>query len=353
MTTAITPTDAALAATGSASTLDDDSAKGRCRLRLVAPAGSREFAEQVALILGVPLTALEERVFEDGEHKARVLSSVRGCDVYVVQSLQGDAHYSANDKLVRLLFLIGALKDAAARRVTAVMPYLCYARKDRKSKPRDPVSSRYVAQLLEAMGTDRVMTLDVHNLAAYQNAFRVGCEHLEAGSYFAAYFARRGLRDPVVVSPDVGGVKRAEALRQELQRRLSTPVAMAFMQKERSDGVVSGDVLVGDVSGRSVIILDDLISSGTTLRRTIMACRDRHAAGIACAATHGLFTAAGISLLDEPALDQLVITDSVSPPRLSPSVVSAKLVVISVAPLFAEAIRRLYREHSLVELLAS
>lgn len=323
------------------------------RMRLVAPATSREFAGQVAKALGIPLTPLEERVFEDGEHKARVLSSVRGCDVYVVQSLQGEDAHSVNDKLIRLLFLIGALKDSAARRVTALMPYLCYARKDRKSKPRDPISSRYVAQLFEAMGTDRVVTLDVHNLAAYQNAFRIGCEHLEAGAYFAAHFSRSGVRDPVVVSPDVGGVKRAEALRHELHRRLGAPVGLAFMQKERSAGVVSGEALVGDVAGRSAIILDDLISSGTTLRRTIGACRDRGAARITCAATHGLFKAEGIRLLEETALDQLVITDSVPPPRLNPSAVNAKLVVISVAPLFAEAIRRLHHEDSLAELLAS
>lgn len=351
MSVAAAPGDPLRAGTASSPVTEHADGDAHARLRLVALSESRTFAGQVALALGTPLTALEERVFEDGEHKARVLSSVRGCDVYVLQSLQSDADLSVNDKLVRLLFLIGALKDAAAARVTAVMPYLCYARKDRKSKSRDPVSSRYVTQLIEAVGTDRVVTLDVHNLAAYQNAFRIGCEHLEAKSLFAAHFARRALRDLVVVSPDIGGVKRAEALREALQARLGAAVGMAFMQKARSGGVVSGDVLAGDVSGRSVIIIDDLISSGTTLRRTIAACRDRGAARVACAASHGLFTAAGIDLLAEPALEQLLITDSVPPPRLEPSARNVKLVVISVAPLFAEAIRRLHREESLVELL--
>ena len=140
---------------------------------------SRELGERVARALGSPLTPHEEREFEDGEHKARPLESVRGRDVYVLVSLYGDARQSVNDKLVRLLFFLGALRDASAGRITAVIPYLCYARKDRRSKSRDPVATRYVAGLLETVGADRVVTLDVHNLAAYENAFRIRAEHLQ------------------------------------------------------------------------------------------------------------------------------------------------------------------------------
>ena len=147
---------------------------------LFALGSSSEFGATVSRALGVPPAPHEERLFEDGEHKCRPLASVRGRDVFVVQSLYGETGESGNDKLCRLLFFIGALKDAAAARVTALVPYLCYSRKDRKSKPRDPVTTRYVATLFEAVGTDRVVTLDVHNLAAYQNAFRCRCENLEA-----------------------------------------------------------------------------------------------------------------------------------------------------------------------------
>ena len=141
---------------------------------------SHEFATQVSSHLGVSLAPHEEREFEDGEHKARPLVSVRGKDVFVIHALYGEPAISANDKLMRLLLFIGALKDAAAARVTAVVPYLAYARKDHKTKERDPVSTRYIATLFEAVGADVVMTLDVHNLAAFQNAFRCQTEHLIA-----------------------------------------------------------------------------------------------------------------------------------------------------------------------------
>ena len=184
---------------------------------------------------------------------------MREKDVFVVCSLHGEAGHSVNDKLCRLLFLLGALRDASARRVTAVVPYLCYARKDRKSKPRDPVTTRYVAQLFEVMSIDRLVTLDVHNLAAFQNAFRIPTEHLEARTLFIQHFATRFQgADVAVVSPDAGGVKRAEAFRAALERALGRPVGSAFMEKYRSAGVLRGSTLVGDVKGRIAILVDDL-----------------------------------------------------------------------------------------------
>ena len=175
-------------------------------LRLFALNTSRDFGAKVSEKLAISLSQHEERDFEDGEHKARPLVSVRGQDVFVIQSLYGEAQHSVNDKLCRLLFFLGALRDASAARLTAVVPYLCYARKDRKSQPRDPVTTRYVATLFEAMGVDRVVTLDVHNLAAFQNAFRSHTDHLEAKQLFIDYFmplVRQ--KEVVVVSPDVGG----------------------------------------------------------------------------------------------------------------------------------------------------
>ena len=141
---------------------------------------SRDFGEGVAARLSIPLSPHEEREFEDGEHKTRPLIRVRGKDVFVIQSLFGDSRQSVNDKLCRLLFFLGALRDASAGRVTAVLPYLCYARKDRKSKARDAVTTRYVATFFEAVGVNRVLVLDVHNVAAFQNAWRAPTDHLEA-----------------------------------------------------------------------------------------------------------------------------------------------------------------------------
>ncbi len=322
-------------------------------MRLFALGATREFGARIGDCLGRPLDAHEEREFEDGEHKARPLVSVREADAYVIHALHGDAHHSVNDKLSRLLFFIATLKDAGARRVTAVVPYLAYARKDRKTQPRDPVTTRYVAALFEAMGTDRIVTLDVHNVAAYQNAFRIRNEHLEAKGLFVAHLVSqlRG-QQMAVVSPDVGGVKRAEALRQSLTRALGQDVSGAFMNKQRARGVVSGDTLVGEVAGRVAILIDDLISTGTTLVRAAHACRQAGATRVYALATHGVFAAAANQALADEKIDQLVITDSVAAHRLTAPAVRGKLTVLDSTPLFSEAIRRLHTGGSLVALLA-
>ena len=321
-------------------------------LSLFALDASRSYGERVAAKLGTALSRHEAREFEDGEHKARPLENVRGKDVYVIQSLYGEPGMSANDKLVRLLFFIGALKDASAGRVTAVCPYLAYSRKDRKTKSRDPVSSRYVAQLFEAVGTDRIVTLDVHNPAAYQNAFRIPAEHLEAQSLFVAWFiARLQDEDLVVVSPDAGGVKRAEAFRQRLSQAIGRPIAAAFMEKRRSEGVVSGEAVVGEVGGKTAIILDDLIGSGTTLARAATACKTLGAKQVFAAASHGMFVGAADAVLADPALDKVLVTDSIPPFRLPPALLGTRVEVLGSAPLFAEAIYRLHSGGSLVELL--
>ena len=312
---------------------------------------SRELGERVARALGSPLTPHEEREFEDGEHKARPLESVRGRDVYVLVSLYGDARQSVNDKLVRLLFFLGALRDASAGRITAVIPYLCYARKDRRSKSRDPVATRYVAGLLETVGADRVVTLDVHNLAAYENAFRIRAEHLQAKRLFLDELVPRiGRERVVVVSPDVGGVKRAEDFRQALTRRLGREASGAFLEKYRSAGVVSGEAVVGDVEGRVAIIVDDLISTGGTIARAVAACRGRGARAVFAAATHGVLVGEAGRMVADPGLERLVITDTIPPFRLDPALVRDKVTVLDTAPLLAEAIRRLHSGGSIVEL---
>lgn len=319
---------------------------------LFALNATREFGEKVARQMGLALDPHEEHGFEDGEHKARPLANVRGRDVFVMQSLHGDDGQSVNDKLCRLLFFVGALKDASAERVTAIVPYLGYARKDQKSQARDPVTTRYVAAMFEAVGTDRVVTLDVHNLAAYQNAFRCRTEHLRAEDLFARHFAPllEG-REAVVVSPDAGGIKRADRFRLRLAHVLGRPVAAAFAEKHRSQGVVRGELIVGDVQGRCAIVLDDLISTGTTIARTVKACRSLGASCVYAAASHGLFVGDAPVLLADEALTGIVVTDSVPPFRLGEGKVKAKLVVLPTAGLFAQAIRCIHDGGSIVDLL--
>lgn len=312
----------------------------------------RRLGEQVAAVGARELASHEERDFEDGEHKARPLVSVRDRDVYVICSLHGGADYSVNDKLCRLLFFIGTLRDAAAARVTAVVPYLCYARKDRKTKPRDPVTTRYVAQTLESVGTDCVVTVDVHNLAAFQNAARVRTEHLEARWMLGQHIANR-VRDAdvLVVSPDVGGVKRAERFRQGLERLIERPIGSAFIEKYRSEGRVTGSAVVGDVADRVAVVVDDLVSSGTTLARAASACIERGATTVHAVATHGVFVGDAGSVLASDALSSVTVTDTIPPFRLSSELSSHKVDVLPIAPLLAEAISRLHTGGSLVELV--
>ncbi|HSD95996.1 MAG TPA: ribose-phosphate diphosphokinase [Sulfuricaulis sp.] len=319
---------------------------------LFALHASRSFGEDVARQLGISLSACEEREFEDGEHKSRPLVNVRNRDVFVIQSLYKDSKVSVNDKLVRLMFFIGALKDASAGRVTAVVPYLAYARKDAKTQTRDPVTTRYVAQLFEAMGTDRAITMDVHNLAAFQNAFRCRTDHLEATKLFVAHFASLLKEESqiTVVSPDIGGMKRAERFRQALGRALNRELNVAFMEKARAKGVMRTGRLIGEVGGAAIII-DDLISTGGTLLAAAAACREYGAEKVYAAATHGIFVGDANRLLSGTELDKLIVTDTIPPFRLDPNLARNKLVVLPVAPLFAEAVRRAHTGGSLVELL--
>jgi ribose-phosphate pyrophosphokinase len=314
---------------------------------------SCDFGQKVSEKLGIPLSEHEERDFEDGEHKTRPLVSVREKDVFVIQSLYSDLQQSVNDKLCRLLFFIGALKDASARRVTAVIPYLCYARKDRKTKTRDPVTTKYIASLLEAVCADRVITLDVHNLAAFQNAFKIYADHLEAKRLFVEHFATllAEEKNVVVVSPDIGGVKRAEQFREALSSLIGKEVTSAFMEKQRSGGVVSGKAMVGEVQDRIVIIIDDLISTGTTIGRAAKACQERGAYKVYAAATHGLFVGQANKVLSEPALEKVIITDTVPPFRLNKEMISKKLQLVNSAALFADAIRCIHLGNSIDELL--
>jgi ribose-phosphate pyrophosphokinase len=319
-------------------------------LHLFALKSSNLFGEQVARELGVPLSPHDERDFEDGEHKVRSLANVRGADVYVLVSLHGEAGHSTNDKLCRLLFFIGALRDAAAARVTAVVPYMAYARKDSKTNPRDPLTLRYVAAMFEAVGTASVLTLDVHNLSAFQNAFRCGTEHLDGVALFARHFAPlvRGV-DAVVVSPDAGGAKRANHFRKCLSAALDAPVGTAFCEKYRRGDALTGELLVGEVAGKTAILYDDMISSGQTMARAAAACRQHGAARVFVAASHGLFGPGARALLADA--DSVVVTDTLLPFRQEQSL-PERLAVLGCAGLFAQAIRRMHDGGSVSELAA-
>lgn len=321
-------------------------------LQLFALAGSDELGRSVADRLGIGLAAHEEREFEDGEHKARPLACVAGADVYVLHSLHGGPQASANDKLCRLLFFLAAVRDAGAARVTAVVPYLCYARKDRRTKPNDPVTTRYVAALFEAMGTDAVVTLEVHNESAFENAFRCRAVALSAAPLLVERLRPLIGDEPLcIVSPDLGGGKRADLFRQSLEAAIGRPVGKAFAEKHRSAGVVSGDLFVGEVRDATCIVVDDLISTGGTLVRAARAALDGGGRRVIACVAHGLFMEGAAETLADPAVERIIATDSVPPFRLPTGTVREKLDLVGAAPLLAETIRRLHVGAPLTDLM--
>jgi ribose-phosphate pyrophosphokinase len=309
---------------------------------IFAPSHSASFASQVAVSLGLELAQSEEREYERGEHKMRPTQDVRGRDVFVVESLCGDERASVNDKLCRLLFFIGALKDAGAARVTACLPYLAYARKDRRTQPFDPVITRSVAAMFEAVRVDRVMALDVHNESAFDNAFRCQSIRMDATATFADYYTQTGDRSKLVVaSPDAGGFKRAQVLRDRFAEKLGRPVEFAFMEKRRAAGVVSGDVFTGAVAERDVLIFDDMIASGTTLLRATAAAKRAGARRVDVIATHAAFTPEAARLFEPGGPDAVIVSDSVALPQSFAPWLSRSLHVVRIAPLIAASIRQL------------
>jgi len=299
-------------------------------------------APALAAALDDSISAHEDRAFPDGEHKLRPLVDPRGADAYVVASLHGGPVDSPHDKLCRLMMFVATLREHGAARVTAVVPYLAYARKDRQTKPFDPVAQRYVAQLFEAVGLTQLITLEAHNVAALQNAFRCTTLHLEAHRAFdPVVHELAGNAALAVASPDPGGVKRAQLWREWLEQQLGRPVGFAMVDKRRSAGVVSSANLVaGGVDGMTVLMLDDLIASGETMLRAARALRGAGAQQVIACAAHGLFIEPAADVLADPAIDRVVITDSVPPFRLpADAMVRRRLRVVSAVPLFARAIR--------------
>jgi ribose-phosphate pyrophosphokinase len=309
---------------------------------LFALAASRDIGSAIARELGVTLAAHEERDFEDGEHKARPLVDPAGADAYVVQSLHGGPEAGGDEKLLRLLMMIAALRDHGARRVTAVVPYLAYARKDRRTQPFDPVSLRVLAQLFEAVGTDALIALEAHNAAAFDNALRLRALNLDPGELFAAAAERLLGDEPVVVaSPDIGGVKRVQVWRERLEARWGRPLGQAFVDKRRSAGVVSGGKLVtGEVAGATVLLRDDLISTFGTIARAAEAIAAAGARRVLAFAAHGLFVGDAAAALAASRVERLFVTDAVPPFRLTETAARARVEVLPSAPLIAAAIRR-------------
>lgn len=328
------------------------------KLRVFGLGGSEDFAADVANKLDITLSPHVERRFDDGEIYVRSEENVRGCDVFVISSLYSDEKLSAGEKLTTLSFFIGSLTDASAGRVTVVSPYLAYARQDRKTESRAPITTKYVAKMLEAQGCSRLLTMDVHNLSSFQNAFRIPTDNLEAKLLFVDYLTgidKRGnavaqrfptaLPKPeeiVVLSPDSGGMSRARKFREGLEKRLkaTNKISLAYFDKERLTGSeVRGDKIVGDVKGKHVIVLDDMISSGSTIHIATDAVTAYGGKIHAVCASHGLFIGKANDYLSNL---PVLVTDTIRPFRSDPT--RMHLHQVSTTALFASAVRRTHED---------
>ncbi len=319
---------------------------------LFALKGTQNLGARIAAHLDLALSPLEERDFEDGEHKLRPLAGVRGRDVYVIHSLYGDEDQSVNDKLCKLLFFLATLHENGAARVTAVIPYLAYARKDRQTKAHDPVTTRTIAQLIEATGASRVIGFEVHNIVAFQNAFRCPSVHLDSRQILLRHMLPRLGAGPVaVVSPDIGGVKRAQLFQDSVEAALGHPVGNAILEKRRSGGVVSGHLFAGDVKGATVLVIDDMIASGGTMARAARSCLEHGAKTVYALAAHGLFVGDAGAMIGGPELAETIVSDSVRPFRLAADVLENNVEIVSCAPLLAAAIGRCHAGNPISDLL--
>jgi len=299
---------------------------------------NRDLAKNICDYLNIPLGIIQVRRFSDGEIFVEIGENVRGKDVFVMQSTCSPV----NDNLMELLIIMDALRRASARRMTAVIPYYGYARQDRKVAPRVPISAKLVADLITAGGAKRVLTMDLH-AAQIQGFFNIPVDHLFAAPVLLNYIKDHFQNDLVIVSPDVGGVERARAF----AKRLNAQIAII---DKRRDGPNSSEVMniVGKVEGSNVIILDDMVDTAGTLAKASVALAEHGAKRIYACATHPVLSGPALERIMNSPMDQLVVTDTI--PLTDTAKASPKIKVLSVAPLFGEAIKRIHQEESVSSL---
>lgn len=323
------------------------------RLKVFALHSAQGYAEHIAGHLGVRLAQHEEYFHPDQESYIRSLENVRRARVFVIADLYSDRSQTVDQKLMKLIWFVGSLRDASADDITVVSPYLAYARSDRKVKSREGVLTKYLAEMLEAVGVNRILTMDVHNLGAFQNAYRhVKVDNLEAKNVFAEFMAKElsGITpdDVSVLAPDPGGLGRARRFRRTLNSLMEGEVKIAFLDKERNGKKVSGENIIGEVAPVTIIV-DDMISSGNTVQLAVDPIRHRGGEQIYVVATHGLFVGNANENLANPALYKIVIADSIVPFRLDREILK-KTAIIDTTSLFAQAIHNTYTGQSLSRL---
>ncbi|MEO6094093.1 MAG: ribose-phosphate pyrophosphokinase [Novosphingobium sp.] len=309
-------------------------------MKILAGNSNAPLAAAIAAYLEMPLTQATVRRFADEEVFVEIHENVRGEDVFVLQSTS----FPANDNLMELLICIDALRRASARRITAVVPYFGYARQDRKSGSRTPISAKLVANLITEAGANRVLSVDLH-AGQIQGFFDIPTDNLYAAPVMAADIqARYGMQELMVVSPDVGGVVRARALAKRLD---NAPLAIVDKRRDRP-GQSEVMNIIGEVRGRTCILIDDIIDSGGTLCNAAQALLDAGASDVTAYISHGVLSGGAVARVDGSALKELVITDSILPTEATSD--SSRIRNLTIAPLIGEAIRRIADESSVSSL---
>ncbi len=300
----------------------------------------KKLAKDIARELGVPIGDSDVGRFSDGEISVNINETVRGADAFIIQPTGSPV----NGNIMELLIMIDAFKRASAGRITAVIPYYGYARQDRKAKARDPITAKLVANLITAAGADRVLTMDLH-AAQIQGYFDIPLDHLQGGPILIDYFKKKNLQDLVVVSPDLGSVTRVRAFAEQLD------APMAIIDKRRPKANVSEVMnIIGEVKGKNVILLDDMIDTAGTLVNAAEALKKFGAKDIYSCCTHPVLSGPAIDRIEKSAIKEVVVLDTLP---LSPEKCIDKIHVESVAPIFASAIRKIFANESISRLFVT
>ena len=311
-------------------------------IKIFAGNSNRPLAEAICKDIGIHLGNAEVGAFSDGENFVSIYETVRGSDVFVVQSTCGPV----NDNLMELLIMIDALKRASAGRITAVVPYFGYARQDRKTKPRDPISAKLVANLITTAGADRVLTMDLH-AAQIQGFFDIPVDNLLGSPVFVNYFTQKFApvhEQTMVVSPDVGSVARARAFAQ----KLDMPMAIVDKRRQKAN---SSEVMniIGNVTDKHVILLDDMVDTGGSLCHAAKALVEiGHAKSVTACASHGVLSGPAVQRIADSVIDEVIFLDTIPPSEAAKA--CSKIKYLSVSHMFAEAIDRIYHENSVSKL---
>lgn len=305
------------------------------RLQIFSGNSNDRLASEVTEIIGIPRGRAVVDLFDDGETRVRLEEHVRGSDVYVLQSLCSPVDHN----IMELLLIVDAVRRCSASRVTAVIPYLAYAKQEKKTAGlREPISAKLLANLMTTAGVDRLLTVDLHS-PAIEGFFDIPVDHLRIHGMLATYFDKLDLCDDVVVvSPDAGGVARAN----ELRERLGASMAIIYRQAS-SPRTGHALEMVGDVAGKCAIVVDDMITTGSTLLSATEALLERGAKSVYACATHGVFTAEALEAIEKSPIERVVVTNTLP----IPSGVSSKLDVLGVGSMIAESILRIHKDISL------